>query len=84
VQGDRCNLRARFFVLGMRGGEVRMAAHRSASELERCLAERADHLLRTAMLLTGSKEAGEDLLKTARSPGPIPGPERPELVVRLR
>jgi DNA-directed RNA polymerase specialized sigma24 family protein len=42
-----------------------MAADRSAAELERFLAERADHLLRTAVLLTGSKEAGEDLLQTA-------------------
>ncbi|HEX3487774.1 MAG TPA: SigE family RNA polymerase sigma factor [Streptosporangiaceae bacterium] len=42
-----------------------MAAERSAAELERFLAERADHLLRTAVLLTGSKEAGEDLLQTA-------------------
>ena len=42
-----------------------MAADRSAAELERFLAERADHLLRTAMLLAGSKEAGEDLLQTA-------------------
>lgn len=42
-----------------------MAAERSAAELERFFAERADHLLRTAMLLTGSREAGEDLLQTA-------------------
>jgi RNA polymerase sigma-70 factor (sigma-E family) len=42
-----------------------MAAERSAAELERFLAERADHLLRTAVLLTGSREAGEDLLQTA-------------------
>lgn len=42
-----------------------MAADRSTAELERFLAERADHLLRTAVLLTGSKEAGEDLLQTA-------------------
>jgi RNA polymerase sigma-70 factor (sigma-E family) len=42
-----------------------MAADRSATELERFLAERADHLLRTAVLLTGSREAGEDLLQTA-------------------
>jgi RNA polymerase sigma-70 factor (sigma-E family) len=40
-------------------------ADRSAAELERFLAERADHLLRTAVLLTGSREAGEDLLQTA-------------------
>ena len=42
-----------------------MAADRSAAELERFLAERADHLMRTAVLLTGSREAGEDLLQTA-------------------
>jgi RNA polymerase sigma-70 factor (sigma-E family) len=42
-----------------------MAAERSAAELERFLDERADHLLRTAVLLTGSREAGEDLLQTA-------------------
>jgi RNA polymerase sigma-70 factor (sigma-E family) len=42
-----------------------MAAGRSTAELERFLAERADHLLRTAVLLTGSREAGEDLLQTA-------------------
>ena len=47
------------------GEEIRMAAERSAAELERFLAERADHLLRTAVLLTGSREAGEDLLQTA-------------------
>jgi hypothetical protein len=37
-----------------------MAAERSITELERFLAERADHLLRTAVLLTGTREAGED------------------------
>jgi RNA polymerase sigma-70 factor (sigma-E family) len=42
-----------------------MAADRSTAELERFLADRADHLLRTAVLLTGSTEAGEDLLQTA-------------------
>jgi RNA polymerase sigma-70 factor (sigma-E family) len=42
-----------------------MAAERSSAELERFLAERADHLLRTAVLLAGSREAGEDLLQTA-------------------
>ena len=40
-------------------------ADRSTAELERFLAERADHLLRTAALLAGSREAGEDLLQTA-------------------
>jgi len=42
-----------------------MAADRSAAELEQFLSERADHLLRTAVLLAGSREAGEDLLQTA-------------------
>jgi RNA polymerase sigma-70 factor (sigma-E family) len=42
-----------------------MTADRSAAELECFLAERADHLLRTAVLLAGSREAGEDLLQTA-------------------
>jgi DNA-directed RNA polymerase specialized sigma24 family protein len=42
-----------------------MAADRSAAELERFLAERADHLLRTAVLLAGSRDAAEDLLQTA-------------------
>jgi RNA polymerase sigma-70 factor (sigma-E family) len=42
-----------------------MAADRSAADLERFLAERADHLLRTAVLLAGSREADEDLLQTA-------------------
>lgn len=36
-----------------------------AAELERFLAERADRLMRTAVLLTGSREAGQDLLQTA-------------------
>ena len=42
-----------------------MVAKRSVAELEGFLAERADHLLRTAVLLAGSREAGEDLLQTA-------------------
>lgn len=42
-----------------------MSADRSTAELEHFLAERADHLLATAVLLTGSREAGEDLLQTA-------------------
>jgi RNA polymerase sigma-70 factor (sigma-E family) len=48
-----------------RDEETKMPADRSVAELERFLAERADHLLRTAVLLAGSKEAGEDLLQTA-------------------
>jgi RNA polymerase sigma-70 factor (sigma-E family) len=60
------NVRTVSFVLGVRTWEEgRMAADRSTAELERFLAERADHLLRTAVLLTGSKETGEDLLQTA-------------------
>jgi RNA polymerase sigma-70 factor (sigma-E family) len=42
-----------------------MAADRSTAELEEFLAERAAHLLRTAVLLAGGREAGEDLLQTA-------------------
>jgi RNA polymerase sigma factor (sigma-70 family) len=42
-----------------------MAADRSTAELERFLGERADHLLRTAALLAGGREAGEDLFQTA-------------------
>jgi hypothetical protein len=34
-----------------------MAQDRAAGELERFLAERADRLMRTAVLLTGSREA---------------------------
>ena len=42
-----------------------MADHRRDAGLEQFLAERGAHLLRTAILLTGSKEAGEDLLQAA-------------------
>ena len=42
-----------------------MANDRTVSEMERFLAERADRLMRTAVLLTGSREAGQDLLQTA-------------------
>jgi RNA polymerase sigma-70 factor (sigma-E family) len=42
-----------------------MANDRAIAELEQFLAERADRLLRTAVLLTGSREAGQDLLQTA-------------------
>jgi RNA polymerase sigma-70 factor (sigma-E family) len=42
-----------------------MANDRAAAELEQFLAGRADRLLRTAVLLTGSREAGQDLLQTA-------------------
>jgi RNA polymerase sigma-70 factor (sigma-E family) len=38
---------------------------RSAEELDRLIAERGDHLMRTAVLLAGSREAGEDLLQAA-------------------
>jgi RNA polymerase sigma-70 factor (sigma-E family) len=42
-----------------------MARGRAATELERFLAERADPLMRAAVLLTGSHETGQDLLQTA-------------------
>jgi len=42
-----------------------MAADPRDAELERFLAERGGHLLRAAMLLTGSREAGEDLVQAA-------------------
>jgi RNA polymerase sigma-70 factor (sigma-E family) len=42
-----------------------MADDRTVVELERFLAERADRLMRTAVLLTGSRDAGQDLLQTA-------------------
>jgi RNA polymerase sigma-70 factor (sigma-E family) len=42
-----------------------MAHDRNAGELDRFLAERADPLMRTAVLLAGSREAGQDLLQTA-------------------
>jgi len=41
-----------------------MANDRAVAELESFLAERADQLMRTAVLLTGSREAGQDLLQT--------------------
>jgi RNA polymerase sigma-70 factor (sigma-E family) len=40
-----------------------MAHHPAVADLESFLAERGEPLLRTAVLLTGSKEAGEDLLQ---------------------
>ena len=42
-----------------------MAEDPCDGELERFLAERGGHLLRAAVLLTGSKEAGEDLVQAA-------------------
>jgi RNA polymerase sigma-70 factor (sigma-E family) len=42
-----------------------MEPDRVVADLERFLAARGDQLLRTAVLLTGSKEAGEDLLQAA-------------------
>jgi RNA polymerase sigma-70 factor (sigma-E family) len=42
-----------------------MARERAAEELEHFLAERGDRLMRTAVLLTGSRDAGQDLLQTA-------------------
>ncbi|HEY6313795.1 MAG TPA: SigE family RNA polymerase sigma factor [Streptosporangiaceae bacterium] len=42
-----------------------MAADRRVARLEEFLAERGEPLLHAAILLTGSREAGEDLLQTA-------------------
>lgn len=42
-----------------------MSADRSAADLERFLAERGDHLLRAAVLLTSRREAGAGLLPMA-------------------
>jgi RNA polymerase sigma-70 factor (sigma-E family) len=42
-----------------------MEPDRAVTDLERFLAERGDQLLRTAVLLAGGKEAGEDLLQAA-------------------
>jgi RNA polymerase sigma-70 factor (sigma-E family) len=42
-----------------------MTNDRAVAELEEFLAERADRPLRTAVLLTGSRESGQDLLQTA-------------------
>ena len=42
-----------------------MADDRTVREVERFLADRADQLMRTAVLLTGSRDAGQDLLQTA-------------------
>jgi RNA polymerase sigma-70 factor (sigma-E family) len=42
-----------------------MADDAVAAELERFLADRADGLMRAAVLLTGSRDAGQDLLQTA-------------------
>ena len=42
-----------------------MEDSRAVADLESFLAERGDYLLRSAVLLTGSREAGEDLLQAA-------------------
>ena len=42
-----------------------MADERTVGELELFLAERADRLMRVAVLLTGGRDAGQDLLQTA-------------------
>lgn len=42
-----------------------MGSDRAAADLELFLAERGQPLLRTAVLLAGSREAGEDLLQAA-------------------
>jgi len=44
---------------------LRVKADKAVADLESFLAERGDYLLRTAVLLTGSREAGEDLLQSA-------------------
>jgi hypothetical protein len=44
---------------------VTRAAHPSDAALDRFLAERGGHLLRAAVLLTGSMQAGEDLVQAA-------------------
>jgi RNA polymerase sigma factor (sigma-70 family) len=44
---------------------VTRAAHPGDAALDRFLAERAGHLLRAAVLLTGSMQAGEDLVQAA-------------------
>src|SRR5262249_59307052 len=46
-------------------GGMPMADDRAAGELDRFLSERADLLMRTAVLLTGSRDAAQDLLQTA-------------------
>jgi RNA polymerase sigma-70 factor (sigma-E family) len=48
----------------MKGGQP-MADDRAAAEIEQFLAERADRLMRTAVLHTGSQDAGQDLLQAA-------------------
>jgi hypothetical protein len=52
-----------------------MASDRTVAELEGFLAERADRLMRTAVLLTGSRDAGQDLLQSALEP-PVLRPGR--------
>jgi RNA polymerase sigma-70 factor (sigma-E family) len=42
-----------------------MANARTVAELERFLTDRSDQLMRTAVLLTGSRDAAQDLLQTA-------------------
>lgn len=42
-----------------------MANDRAVTELGSFLADRADELMRTAVLLAGSRDAGQDLLQTA-------------------
>jgi RNA polymerase sigma-70 factor (sigma-E family) len=62
----RGNFPAACSVLGGRQeGADEMEPDRAAAGLERFLADRGDHLLRTAVLLAGGKEAAEDLLQAA-------------------
>jgi RNA polymerase sigma-70 factor (sigma-E family) len=42
-----------------------MADDQAVAELERFLTDRADQLMRTAVLLAGNREAGQDLLQSA-------------------
>jgi RNA polymerase sigma-70 factor (sigma-E family) len=53
------------FVLDERKEASCMGDHRAGRELESFLADRADQLMRTAVLLAGSRDAGQDLLQTA-------------------
>src|SRR5579859_3664855 len=60
------NLRPLPFVLDAeQGREVPMHGKPQVADLEALLTERGEWLLRTAILLTGSHEAGEDLLQGA-------------------
>jgi RNA polymerase sigma-70 factor (sigma-E family) len=53
------------YLVGDRRDFYVMEPDRAVADLERFLADRGDPLLRTAALLAGGKEAGEDLLQAA-------------------